>query len=131
MSDTVKRIHLADGEWWDLETDPTGQELDQMQRLPKKYPEVHETYVAISVVTTAWSFSEPVTPESVASKRMSQLSAVLEVFNRDIVDFLLRSQEQQSSEKPSSSLQPSTNDKSLQSMHLSPSWKQQGGHGPS
>jgi hypothetical protein len=74
------RIPLPSGHWWELETRPRWKHVIQW-----RHDELLLLERALASLTTAWSFGENITPETIARRHEDDMLAILDAFQRHIV----------------------------------------------
>ena len=79
----VKRIELPSGGWWDILVRPRWKHVVQWNG---GSPDLVER--ALVSLTTAWSFPDEVSLETLAQRETDDLLAVLEAFRQEVVPFL-------------------------------------------
>ena len=82
MSDTLKRVELPSGRWWEVEGRPRWRHLRELAARRGLGSPMQASYsdladVALVLLTTAWSFEEPVCPASVRNREPDDVAAVL------------------------------------------------------
>ena len=86
MFQTIKRIRLPSGGWWEIETRPRWKHVrrwaDDIDRPDRSLDLVERALVSL---TTAWSFCDAIGLESLARRDARDLITVLEAFQCDVV----------------------------------------------
>jgi len=95
-SDTIRRVALPKGEWWEIETDP---EWGQLKGLASGM----DDSALLERLTVAWSFPEAPTGANIGHRRASQMIPVLAVIQADVLPLF----EQLAKTKPAVSTPPS------------------------
>ena len=103
MAETVRRVALPSGGWWDVETRPPVRAMQRLQNVNEGV--VDATYEALVVFTRAWSFPEPVSAEAIQDRRFDDFMSVVKVFEEEVAPFLAQYMPKP---KPSSSSPPSS-----------------------
>jgi hypothetical protein len=85
MRETVKRIELPSGGWWDIETRPRWKHVHECENVT----EWDSLKQIIAKLSTAWSFQESICPESIALRSEDDIAAMLEAFARNVSSLAL------------------------------------------
>ena len=87
-SESVTRLSLPNGAWWDIETRPTVREFMMIEKIMGKGDEQEATFEILAYLTRAWSFRDPVTADGVKDRHIDEMIGAMEIFADDIVPFL-------------------------------------------
>ncbi len=86
--DGVARVRLPSGGWWEIRTRPLWKHVSEWRGAVRAGEEEEALLErALVSLTTGWSFSEEIGPESVSDRDAEDLAAVLEVFCREVEPF--------------------------------------------
>ena len=89
MSESIRRIYLPSGGWWEITTRPLWRHTRTwFTALHGPDSDRDLVLVALASLTTAWSFREDISAETVAGRKAIDLVAILEVFQRDVASQL-------------------------------------------
>ena len=89
MSQSVKRIELPSGGWWEIVTRPLWGHVRQWSAASQRQDGSSVLVeLALVSITAAWSFREKVSIEAMAQRDPEDLLAVLQVFHREVVPSL-------------------------------------------
>ena len=84
MPSNVRRVGLPSGGWWDISTRPTWADVSGWGNKPQGESDPGLVERALASLTTAWSFAEEISLESVALRDAADLVAVLEAALGDV-----------------------------------------------
>ena len=79
---TVRRIALPSGGWWELDSRPKWMHVREWAIA---HGEVELVERALVSLTTAWSFCEPISRESLARRDAEDVIAAMELLQREVV----------------------------------------------
>ena len=84
-SETIVRIELPSGGWWELETRPRWQHLREILLEADERPRENIVDRALVALTTTWSFDEEVGLDSLAGRDEADVLAAMELLKREAV----------------------------------------------
>lgn len=120
-SDTVKRIDLPSGGWWEIETRPTFRDVLAMKRVESDDGEIGavDVFGVLITLTRAWSYDDPISSDifldlKADDERLDDLVPVMRFFQSDVVPFL-GTRSSKSRPNPNGSLSRSSRAKSRRS----------------
>ena len=96
-SETVRRVALPSGGWWDLIVRPRWKHVRDFLCIDERLASLCDrerlgpasiAERALASLTTGWSFREPVSAESLAHRDRNDLMAVMGVLEREVVPAL-------------------------------------------
>ena len=88
MGQSVKRVSLPSGGWWEIVTRPRWRHVQQWDADGRDQNGGGLVERALVSLTAAWSFGEGVSLEALARRDAQDMIAVLDTLQRDIVPFL-------------------------------------------
>ena len=89
-SQSIRRLSLPNGAWWDIETRPTLRQFLAIQEFTKLEDENEGGLTILAYLTDQWSFKDPPTVETVKDRNIDDLLAVMEIYGDDVAPFLQR-----------------------------------------
>ena len=95
MADEVTRVRLPSGGWWEFFTRPRWRHVRRWRLQDPNGTGSISPESALASLTTAWSFGDEVSEESIAHLDEADLIAALEVFQREVVPFLNRADQEE------------------------------------
>lgn len=88
-SESIRRLRLPNGQWWDLETRPTVRQFLEIEKIVRNGAEDEKgSYEVLRYLTMGWSFREEVTVDAIMDRHIDELIEAMSVFTLDIVPFL-------------------------------------------
>ncbi len=86
--ESVRRLELANGGWWDIETRPTMREFMKIQEIIEAASDEQAAFEVLAYLTKGWSFPEEVSAEAVMDRHVDELVDAMTVFTTDVGPFL-------------------------------------------
>ena len=94
MSSAVRRVALPSGGWWEIVTRPLWRHVSIWEHESRGLAER-----ALVSLTTAWSFDEEVSSETLSLRHEQDLIAVLETLQRELLPLLASGNPEQAAEE--------------------------------